>query len=373
MALLTSLATAMSDTERRDSASDVTLPTDAKTVLLAGLFLFASLTAAYVAAEVILPIVSAIVLKFLLQPGMRLLSRLHFPRMVSALLLILVAVTGVVGLGAAVSGPAQSWAERLPEQFPLLEKKLQFLSKPIQTTASFLQKADHVGQDGASSNSGLGITNSLFRGTRHFASGLFETILVLFFLLMSGDTFLRRLVEILPRFKDKRQAVDLSQQVEDNISAYLVTITLMNAAVGLATAGAMWACGVGDPALWGVVAFLLNYLPIMGPLAGVILFLFVGLLGIESMWQSLLPAGVYFLIHLLEGETITPMLLARRFTLNPVVVIVSLIFWFWMWGVAGAILSVPMLAITKIICDGIKPLEAIGHFLEGDAPKAAAI
>jgi len=212
----------------------------------------------------------------------------------------------------------------------------------------------------------LGLTGMLFRGTQHFASGLFETLLVLFFLLVSGDTFLRRLVEILPRFKDKRQVVDISQQIESNISAYLVTVTIMNAAVGIATALVMWACGVGDPVLWGVVAFLLNYVPIMGPLVGVVLFLFAGLLAISSLWQALLPAGLYFLIHVAEGEAITPMLLARRFTLNPVLVIISLIFWFWMWGVPGAILSVPMLAIAKIVCDGIKPLNAIGHFLEGD-------
>jgi predicted PurR-regulated permease PerM len=340
-------------------------------VLLAGLFLFAALTAAYVAAEVILPIVLAMVLTLLLQPGMRLLTRLHVPRSLSALFLILAAMTAIFALGAVVAGPAKSWAERLPDGVPIIEEKLRFLSQPIQTASEFLQKADRMGQQGSSSNGGLGITDALFRGTQHFASGLFETILVLFFFLVSGDTFLRRLVEILPRFKDKRQAVDLSQQIEDNVSAYLVTITLMNAAVGVATGLVMWACGVGDPVLWGVVAFFLNYLPIMGPLLGVVLFVFVGLLETPTLWQSLLPAGLYFLIHVLEGETITPMLLARRFTLNPVLVIISLIFWFWMWGVPGAILSVPMLAITKIICDGVKPLNAIGHFLEGDAPKGA--
>src|SRR5262249_32887709 len=158
----------------------------------------------------------------------------------------------------------------------------------------------------------------------HFASGLLETILVLFFLLVSGDTFLRRLVEIMPRFQDKRQVVDLSQQIENNVSAYLVTITLMNAAVGVATGIVMWACGVGDPILWGVVAFLLNYVPIIGPSFGFILFLFAGFLAIDS-WLSLLPAGLYLLVHILEGEMVTPMLLARRFTLNPVLVIISLI------------------------------------------------
>ena len=106
-------------------------------------------------------------------------------------------------------------------------------------------------------------------------------------------------------------------------------------------------------------------MPIIGPSIGVLLFLFAGLLTVEVLWQAFLPAAAYLLIHLIEGETVTPMLLARRFTLNPVIVVISLIFWFWMWGVPGAILAVPMLAIAKIICDDVKPLNAVGHFLEG--------
>ena len=130
----------------------------------------------------------------------------------------------------------------------------------------------------------------------------------------------------------------------------------MNLAVGLATATITAICGVGDPMLWGTVAFLLNYIPILGPMIGVVIFLLVGLLSISAPWQAFLPAGLYFLIHLIEGETATPMLLARRFTINPVLVVVSLVFWYWMWGVPGAILSTPMLAITKIISDRIRPL-----------------
>ena len=95
------------------------------------------------------------------------------------------------------------------------------------------------------------------------------------------------------------------------------------------------------------------------------MFILAGLLAMNSLWRALLPAALYFAIHLTEGETITPMLLARRFTLNPVLVILSLIFWYWMWGVPGAVLAVPMLAITKIICDIIRSLAAFGHFLEG--------
>jgi predicted PurR-regulated permease PerM len=159
--------------------------------------------------------------------------------------------------------------------------------------------------------------------------------------------------------------VDISRQIETDISAYLVTITMMNAAVGILTGLVMWLSGVGDPVLWGVVAFLLNYVPIIGWLLGVTLFLLAGLLTIDTLWQALLPAGLYIAIHVIEGETITPMLLARRFTLNRAVVVIALVFWFWMWGIPGAVIAVPLLAITKIVCDRIRPLAAFGHLLEG--------
>jgi len=105
--------------------------------------------------------------------------------------------------------------------------------------------------------------------------------------------------------------------------------------------------------------------PILGPIFGVVIFLLAGLLTIDTLWQALLPAGLYLGIQQMEAEVITPTLLARRFILNPVLVIISVVFWFWMWGAPGAILSMPMLAITKIICDRVRPLAALGHFLEG--------
>jgi predicted PurR-regulated permease PerM len=105
--------------------------------------------------------------------------------------------------------------------------------------------------------------------------------------------------------------------------------------------------------------------PILGTALGALIFLLAGLLSIDPLWQALLPAGLYLGLHLIEGETVTRMLLARRFTLNPVIVIISLVFWFWMWGIPGAILAVPMVAIAKIVCDRVRPLAAFGHFLAG--------
>jgi predicted PurR-regulated permease PerM len=349
---------------------DLPLPSDPKVIFLGGLFVLAVLAAAYVAREIVLPFVFAIVLKLLLQPALRILERLHVPRILGSFLLILTLFGTIVGLGAAISGPARTWAAKLPEGIPRLQERLSITREPIDTLQRFLQQVEDFGGTGSSPNAavsaqGPSLLSELFTGTRNFAGGFFTTVLFLFFLLVSGDIFLHRLVEVLPRFKGKRQVVEISQQIESDISAYLVTITIMNAAVGIVTALAMWVTGVGDPILWGTVAFLLNYVPILGTALGVLTFLLAGLLTHDILWQALLPAGLYFGFHLIEGETVTPMLLARRFTLNPVLVIISLVFWFWMWGIPGVILSMPMLAITKIICDRLQPLAAFGHFLEG--------
>jgi predicted PurR-regulated permease PerM len=353
-----------------EEPEELPLPSDPKVIFLGGLFVLALLATAYVASDIVLPLVFAVILKLLLQPAVRILERLHVPRILAALLLILALFGAIVGLGAAISGPAGTWAAKLPEGVPRLQERLSFMRQPIDTLQRFLQQVEGFGGTGPSPDAavpaqGPTLLTKLFTGTRNFASGLFTTVLFLFFLLVSGDIFLHRLVEILPHFRSKRQVVDISQQIESDISAYLVTITIMNAVVGIAMALAMWLTGVGDPILWGTVAFLLNYVPILGTALGALIFLLAGLLSIDPLWQALLPAGLYLGLHLIEGETVTPMLLARRFTLNPVIVIISLVFWFWMWGIPGAILAVPMVAIAKIVCDRVRPLAAFGHFLAG--------
>ncbi|MGL4967686.1 MAG: AI-2E family transporter [Inquilinus sp.] len=350
---------------------EMPLPSNPLTVFVGGLFALVFLAALYVASSIILPIVLAFVLKLLLQPAVSILERVHLPRAIGAILPILLVFGLLAGIVAALSGPAATWAERLPEGIPRLEAHLASLQGPIQALQQVIQQAEQVadapGQKGSiiAIRRDLGLTDVLVSGTRAVLDGLFTTILVLYFLLVSGDVFLRRIVEILPKFGDKRQAVDISQQIEADISAYLLTITALNALVGVATAAAMYLCGLGDPLLWGVAVFLLNYVPILGPLFGTVIFFLAGMLTFDSLWGALLPSALYFGIHLLEGETLTPMLLARRFTLNPVLVILSLVFWFWMWGVPGAILAVPMLAILKIVCDRVRSLRALGHLLEG--------
>lgn len=357
-----------------ENVSEMPLPQDPKLVFQGGIFLLAFLVCIYFAKPVVLPVVLAFILKLLLHPVMRLLCKFRVPRVLAAVLVISFSLALFYGFGRMLSGPASDWAHRLPEGLPRLQQRVRVFSTPLQSLNHLMSHATRLvgppaAAPGPASNMGNSIgelESALLAGVQTFMSEFFTTFLVLFFLLVSGDTFLRRLVEVMPRFRDKRQVIDISQQVEADISSYLVTITVMNMIVGVATGLAMWSLGLENAVLWGAVAFLLNYVPILGPICGLGLFLVVGMLSLDPLWKAFMPMVLYGVIHVLEGETITPMLLARRFTLNPVLVIISLLFWDWMWGVPGAILAVPMLAITKIICDRIKPLAAFGHFLEGE-------
>ena len=356
---------------------------DARTVALMILAVLAVFYTLYLASDIVVPFVLALVLNLLLQPARRFLSeRLRLPATLASLLLIL-ALFGVIGgIGTAISVPASGWIARAPQSLPTLQQKLSVLRKPIQYVQEGMRKIDDLmhqqspGQNQKNSQNQQRVsvqqpTNvgsvglSVLSGTRAFVGQLFTLLVVLFFLLSSGDSVLRRFVEILPRFADKKRVVQITEEIERNVSGYLATITVMNMLVGIASRLNAWACGLPDPLLWGTVAFLLNYIPILGPFCGVVIFFFVGVFTYSSFWSAFIPAGIYLTIHVIEGETVTPMLVAHRFTLNPVLVVGSLIFWHWMCGVPGMLLAVPALAVFKIVCDRVRPLMALGHFLEG--------
>ncbi len=384
---------------------------DVTLVILTGLAVLYTL---YFASGIILPFVLALVLSLLLSPAARFLcDRLRLPRIVAAVLLIVALFSAIGGIGYAVSVPARGWIARAPQSLPELQKKLVFLRRPIDMFEGGMQQMQHLMQQSSnhgagpeepdqsggapasatpaqaaptagpatapgpapqsiSMGQGSGIGMSLLAGTRSFLGQALTLLVVLLFLLADGDALLRRFVEILPGLPEKKRAVSIATEVERNISGYLATITLMNLLVGVANGLSVWAFGLPDPLLWGTVAFLLNYIPILGALTGMTIFFFVGLFSFSSVLWALAPSGVYLLIHILEGETITPMLLARRFTLNPLLVILALMFWDWLWGVAGALLAVPLLAVFKILCDNIEVLTPIGHLLGAEPNKRKA-
>jgi predicted PurR-regulated permease PerM len=361
------------DEVRNTGAAHVLL--NPQIMLLAGIFVLMSIYALYFLRDIILPIVLAVTLYLLLQPSMRLLAKLYIPKAAAALLTIALLMGGIFALAFTVSGPVSDWIAKAPETIPKIERRLSFLSKPLERVQRTSDRVEQIGESKRPVPGevivkvrGAGLRDMLFTSTRHAVTMILSVAVLLFFLLISGDLFLRRLVEILPSFSDKKQAVEISNEIRRHISGYLITISVMNAAVGIATGIAVYFYGLSDPLLWGSLAFVLNYIIIVGPLSCAGILFLASLVAFDNVLQAVALPAIYLGIHLIESQTITPMLLARRLTLNPVLIIISLLFWYWMWGVAGALLAVPMLATFKIVCDRVRPLMPIGHFLGTEAP-----
>lgn len=355
---------------RAAKTHEMPLPRNLQSFLLTAILTLQVFVILYFTGEIVLPILFAFLLNLLLQPAMTALIKLHIPKSLAALLIILVFVSTVAGLGFTLSEPAAQWIAKAPQSLARLDQRFSALTASVLSVQKASNEVEKItsgpgAQTGGITIKGPGLGSEIFSGTRTMLAALATMVVLLFFLLRSGDLFLRRLVEVLPTLKDKKQAVEIWREIVRNISHYLVTITVMNAAVGLATGFATWAFGLSNPILWGVLAFVLNYILILGPLSGIAIVFLAGLLSFDTILQALLPAASYLAIHLTE-VVVTPTLLARRLELNPVLVIVSLIFWYWMWGIPGALLAVPLLASFKIICDRIQPLMALGHFLGGE-------
>jgi len=208
-----------------------------------------------------------------------------------------------------------------------------------------------------------GITDAVLTGTREFIIKSSVMLILLYFILASGDLFLRKLTRLFPTLNKKKQLVKITREVEHNVSRYLFTVTLINILLGVSLGLGMYVIGMPNPVLWGVMAGALVFLPYIGPLMGISIVTIVALLTFNSIGRILLAPAIYIALETLQGQVITPMVLGFRFELNPVVVFIWLIFWGWMWGIIGALLAFPMLTVLKILCDHIQPLAPIGEFL----------
>jgi predicted PurR-regulated permease PerM len=175
--------------------------------------------------------------------------------------------------------------------------------------------------------------------------------------------FYEKLVQVMPTIKDKARAVAIARSIEKHLSCYLLTITIINAGLGLSIGLAMAACGMPSPILIGLMAFFLNYIPYVGALGGVAITFFVGLLTQDAVGAAAIPALIYWGLTTLEGQFLTPVLVGRRLKLNPVVVFLSLAVWAWLWAVPGMFLSTPILIALKALSDRIPNMQLLSKFL----------
>ncbi len=337
-------------------------------IMLTGLFLMALFHTLRVAGDFFLPLMLAFFLSFLLRPLLRILKRAHIPEAVGAALLLIVLVGGL-GVGLfSLATPASEWMAKAPESMTRIETRLRALRFPMEQMSRTADQMERTiaGESRAAPvravKSPAWIKHALFGGTTAFLSKAIVVIVLLYFLLASGDLFLRKLIKVLPSFKDKKRAVEIAREVENNISTYLFTVTLINIGVGVAVGAGVWMLGMPNPILWGVLACVLTYIPYLGAVVGIGILALASVLVFDDLGHALSVPAVYLVVSFLEGNFVTPLVLGRRLTLNPVVIFVGLLFWFFIWGIPGALLAVPTLAIFKIVCDHVDTLAPLGEF-----------
>jgi predicted PurR-regulated permease PerM len=259
--------------------------------------------------------------------------------------------------------------EKLPESFRMVEYKIQDVRKPVEVVRQAVDEVEKIATDPTSRRQPVvamqsrSVTEILLSATHTVLAGVGLMALTLYFHLGWGDLFLRKLIRALPTLTNKQRAVEIARETERQVSAYLLTITLVNALLGTALGAAVWLLGVPNPTLWGAMAFALNFIPYLGPLIGIVVLGVVALVTLPGLGYALLVPAFYFLLHSVESNIITPLVLVRRLTLNPIVMFLWLSLWFWLWGIAAAVLAVPMLKTLKIFCDNIPQLARAGRFL----------
>jgi predicted PurR-regulated permease PerM len=340
---------------------------DRRSFALTGLFVLAAVYSLYFARALLVPIVLALLLVLLLRPLVTGLKALKIPEAIGAALVVL-GLVGLLALGTyQLSGPAADWVARAPQSLRQAEAKLKRWRKPVeQVTRTAEQVERAITLDDSTPQvevRGPSLLQLLFGGTQRFLIGLTLVLLLLYFLLASGDLFLRKAVKLLPRLADKKRAVEIAHETQRQISVYLVTSVAIHTTVGVVVAVAMGLLGLPNSTLWGVVAGLLNFVPYVGPVVCGAVLTLAATLSFENPTLVAAVPGTYYAIHFLESYIATPLIMGRRLMLNGVVVFLGLMFWGAVWGVMGSLLAVPLLAIAKIVCDRIEGLTPIGEFL----------
>ena len=342
-------------------------PFDVRSIALTGLFILAVFYTIYFMRSILLPIVLALLLSYLLRPIVRGLARLKIPLAVGAAV-ILIGLLALIGSGiSALATPTVAWLQKAPAGLTELQHKL----LPVKRSVAQVTQATSEIEKLASTNAEIKtvevkrhpITEMFFMRTPEFIASAVLSLILLYFLLVYDQAFIAKLVKLLPTFSDKKTAVAIAHDIESQVSRYLFTITAINACLGVAVGTVVGLLGLRNPVMWGVMVALLNFVPYLGALTGIICMTIGATLSFDSLGYALIFPAVYLAFGTLEGSFITPWIMGRSLTLNPVIILLSLTFWGWMWGIVGIILAVPILAAFKIFCAHIKPMEPLAEFL----------
>ena len=363
------------------SPSDRT-PTDASTEISAArrprasyaLLVLATLAVGYTlwaAQDLLLPVLLGMFFALVGNPIIRFLQRLHVPRFVAALVLVVGGITGAVVLGNQLVVPASDWFRDVPKELRELTPKLRQLAKPMQDANLAAQNIARAA--GGESAKRVQVVRTqvddpykILTTTPRLLASILAVVLLTFFFMVYGEQLQRHAIALLPGRQKKKFTVEILHSIEREVSRYVLTISVINTLMGLLFAGILFALDVPLPEalLWGTLVAILNFAPYVGPLIGMGLMLLVGFVSYKDPWMSVLPAAIYLVLHTLEGQIITPIILGKRMALSPLVLILALMLFGWLWGIIGLLLAVPLLVCVKLVLARVEGMEGWARLLE---------
>lgn len=343
--------------------------------LLEVLVMLSLFVTAYFAKDLLLPILLGFLLALTLSPLIRAMQKIGISAPFGAVMLI-----GAVGLlifllAGLSAGTVASWADEIPSMGNEIRRKLQGWAQTVENVRSATEEVEKIAGENAPGKPeevvvkqpGL-LDNAMNTGAK--VGGTIAVALVLaLFLLASGDLFYLKLVQSFQTFTGKKRALKAVYDVERRVSRYLLTITIINAGLGVSIGLFLFALGLPVPYVWGLAAFLLNFLPYIGGVIGSVLVGAYAIATFDSVGYAILAPLGYQILTGIEGQFVTPYLVGRRLELNTVAVFLTVVFWGWLWGIAGALVAVPFLVVFKVICENVTALNIIGHFLDKSSPE----
>ncbi|MEX2476731.1 AI-2E family transporter [Marinobacter sp.] len=334
-----------------------------------GLFALGVLYTLYVAHQIVLPIILAVLTSLLLAPLVKkAYVKWHIPRMVSSLLLVLVVLAGIAGVGVAVAMPAIEWAEKAPQgisrllvgesSFRQKIEKVTESAKEVEKSVEDISKEDEAEKPTTVVMQTESWRSKLMTKARNGIAGLALALALTYFLLVGGDRLIRNLVKQLPR-TERKTALRITHDSQREIAQYLGVLGLSNFAVGLTTGLMCWAVGLPDPAVWGIVAALARFIPYLGVILTIALLAVVSAISLETLWMMAIAPLGYLALTTVVGFFIEPWIHGFRMAINPVVIFVSIFFWGWLWGPVGVLLAVPLMTVIQVVLKQIPKLRPI--------------
>jgi predicted PurR-regulated permease PerM len=331
------------------------------------LMLLAIAATLIVARSLFIPLVLAGFIALGLNPIVAGLNRIYVPRAVGSLVVMIALAAALSGSVVALSAPAAAWLKDAPTAMRDVGYRVKRLTRPITRVshAASQSLAGVVGPPPVTPAPAAGFSvDRLVQSAPRIAVAVLTVALLVFFFLSYGRNVAAHLVTAMPGFSYRRIALGLIRGIQEEFSRYLLTVTLINIALGLITAAILWALNMPDPLLWGGLVTLLNYMPYVGAVTNTLLLLAVGLLNFNDPLHALAPAACFAVLAALEGNVITPMIMGRRMRLSPLAILVWLLIWGWMWGIPGALLAVPMLTCLKLITEWLPGWQWFARMVE---------